>query len=94
MGATRSSGTRTTDAIVRPSVSVSAASPPGTWGGGAVDLGGAAVTAGDLAAPGAPGAPQPPPREVSEVRLDEITLGHMLGRGAYGTVHYGEWHAR
>ena len=40
--------------------------------------------------------PSPPPRghEVSEVRLDEIKLGHMIGRGAYGTVHYGEWRTR
>jgi|AntAceMinimDraft_5_1070358.scaffolds.fasta_scaffold136142_1 hypothetical protein len=32
--------------------------------------------------------------EVSEVQLDEIALGAMLGQGAYGTVHYGEWRSR
>lgn len=33
-------------------------------------------------------------RGVSEIQLSEISLGHVLGRGAYGAVRYGEWRTR
>ena len=31
------------------------------------------------------------PDQVSEIQLKDVCLGEMLGQGAYGTVHRGEW---
>ena len=31
------------------------------------------------------------PDQVSEIQLQDVCLGEMLGQGAYGTVHRGEW---
>jgi hypothetical protein len=27
-----------------------------------------------------------------EIQLTDIELGHMVGEGEYGVVHYGRWH--